>query len=116
MQQSGLLLRLAAARRNCYAVPFLGYVAQLAPTLPMIFCFELSAILKAWGLGGSSVSWETEYALPGLIGFTSTRPSVYVESCMLEEPLKTFVVFYVMHAPLSDNAGESSGLRLTLLK
>ena len=43
---------------------------------------------------------ETAYTLEGLLGFTPTRPSLYMESCMLRSSLKTFVGFEVMHKNL----------------
>ena len=55
---------------------------------------------------------ETAYALGELLGFTPTRPSVYMESCMIRSGFKTFVGSEDMHLILADKARESSCLSL----
>jgi hypothetical protein len=95
-----LPLRLAVNRYNYKILPVLGYIGQLALPPPRMCRFELSAILKALKFAGNSMTCETAYTLEGLLGFTPTRPSVYLESCMLRSSLKTFVGFVDMHKKL----------------
>ena len=79
---------------------------------PNIVRFELSAILQALGFAGNSMSCETAYALGEFLGFSPTRPSVYMESCMIRGAYKTFSGCQDMHLQLSVKARESSCLSL----
>jgi len=105
-----LPLRLAVNRHNYYAVPVLGYIAQLALPPPHIVRFELSAILQALGFAGNSMTCETAFSMGDLLGFTPTRPSVYMESCMIRSAFKTFAGIPEMHFELAGKARESSCL------
>ena len=112
IHQLGLPFRLAATRHNYYALPVLAYVGQLALPPPNICRFELSAILKALSLAGNSMTCKTAFSMDGLLGFSPSRPSVYLESCMLRSAFKTFEGFLEMHSELSDKARECSSLHL----
>ena len=106
-----LPLRLAVAKHDYYALPVQGYVAQLALP-PKTFRFELSAILKALGFAGNSMTCETAFSMGALLGFTPTRPSVYMESCMIRSAFKTFAGIQEMHFELVGKARGSSCLSL----
>ena len=90
IHQLGLPFRLAATRHNYYALPVLAYVGQLALPPPNICRLELSAILKALSLADNSMTCKTAFSMDGLLGFSPSRPSVYLESCMLRSAFKTF--------------------------
>ena len=55
---------------------------------------------------------ETAFALGDLVGFTPTRPSVYVQSCMIRNAYKTVIGIQEMHSELVGKARESSCLHI----
>ena len=77
-----------------------------------MFRFELSAILKALGFAGNSMTCETAFSMGALLGFTPTRPSVYMESCMIGSSYKTFTGIQEMHIELAGKATDSSSLHI----
>jgi len=105
-----LPLRLAINRFNFKIVPVLGYIAQLALPPPNIIRFELTAILKALGFAGNSMTCHTAYTIDGLLGFSPVRPSVYMESCMIRGAVKTFVNIEEMQSELCCTAENSLAL------
>ena len=100
LRHLALPLRLAINRYNYKILPVLGYIGQLALPPPNMCRLELTAILKALKFAGNSMTCETAYTMDALLGFTPTRPSVYLEACMLRSSLKTFVGFEDMHKSL----------------
>ena len=71
---------------------------------------ELSGLLQALGLAGSSMNAEAGFRLKEWLGASPLRPTLYSEACMLRAAWKTYEGFESMHEDLTSNARESQSL------
>ena len=96
-------MAMAIRQFNSKVVPVLGYVAQPVPSREIVRS-ELTEILRALSVAGSSMKSQIALRLKQWVGIDSIRPSAYMTAAMVRAASKTVVVFEWTHQSLIECA------------